>query len=65
MKNLHYDLVKLLHCLADIEWRIDKHYSADAAECERCKEIFEKIKKNATEGIELLTEEIEKHGRLV
>jgi len=64
MKNLHYDLVKLLHCLADVEWRIDKHYAADAEGCDSCKKIFEKIKNDASEGVKLLTEEIAKHGKL-
>jgi len=64
MKNLHYDLVKLLLSASDTEWRISKHYLEDSEECEGCREVLEKIKNDAAEHARLLTDEIEKHGKM-
>lgn len=30
MKNINYDLVKLLHSTLDIVWRLENHYIKDA-----------------------------------
>lgn len=32
MKNVNYNLIKLLHSTLDIIWRIEKHYLKDAEE---------------------------------
>lgn len=52
MKNINYDLLKLLHTKLDTIWRIEKHYLADAesAKChsEGCMAtILEEDKKHA------------------
>ncbi len=64
MKNLHYDLVNLLHSISDIQWRIDKHYLNDAKECGECEKLFKKIRDSAEETAGLLAEEIARHGKL-
>lgn len=32
MKNINYDLVKLLHSTLDMAWRLEHHYIKDAEE---------------------------------
>lgn len=59
MKNINYDLVKLLHSMMDIVWRIENHYAKDAEEA-KChsigalKQILEQEKKH----IEMISKEI-------
>ena len=59
MKNINYDLIKLLHTTLDTVWRLEKHYigDADVAKChsvDALKSILEDEKKH----IEWLREEI-------
>jgi len=61
MKNLHYDLIKLLHGKLDDAWRIEKHYLADA-DCDECREMFEKLLAADREQIEMLSRELKRHG---
>ena len=60
MKNLHYDLIKLLHGRLDYAWRIEKHYAADA-DCDKCRALFEKFLAVDREQIEMLSRELAKH----
>jgi len=59
MKNINYDLVKLLHTTLDTIWRLENYYIKDAEEA-KChsvstlKQILEDEKKHA----EMLREEI-------
>ncbi len=59
MKNINYDLVKLLHTTLDTIWRLENHYIKDASAV-KChsepalKKILEDEKKHA----EMLREEI-------
>ena len=59
MKNINYDLVKLLHTTLDAIWRLENYYVKDAEEA-KChsvsalKQILEDEKKHA----EMLREEI-------
>ena len=59
MKNINYDLVKLLHTTLDTIWRLENHYIKDSEEA-KChsvsalKRILEDEKKHA----EMLREEI-------
>jgi rubrerythrin len=59
MKNINYDLVKLLHTTLDTIWRLENYYVKDAEEA-KChsvsalKQILEDEKKHA----EMLREEI-------
>lgn len=60
MKNINYDLVKLLHTSLDKIWRLEKHYIKDAEEA-KChsagalKKMLEEEKRHA----EMLAKEIE------
>ncbi|OGM94865.1 hypothetical protein A2524_00200 [Candidatus Wolfebacteria bacterium RIFOXYD12_FULL_48_21] len=59
MKNINYDLLKLLHTKLDTVWRLEKHYieDADKAQCHSIgamKQILEEDKKQ----IAMLNEEI-------
>lgn len=59
MKNINYDLLKLLHTKLDTVWRLEKHYVEDAekAKChslDAMKRMLEDDKKH----IEMLNEEI-------
>lgn len=59
MKNINYDLLKLLHTKLDTVWRLEKHYIEDAehAQChsiDAMKQILEDDKRH----IALLNEEI-------
>jgi len=63
MKNLHYDLVKLLHSKLDNVWRLEKHYLKDAKECVRCRALFGKLLKAEKDGLEMLKKELTEHGK--
>ena len=59
MKNINYDLLKLLHTKLDTVWRLEKHYIADAehAQCHSIgamRHMLEEEKKH----IAMLQEEI-------
>ncbi|EKD23685.1 MAG: hypothetical protein ACD_81C00194G0001 [uncultured bacterium] len=59
MKNINYDLLKLLHTKLDTVWRLEKHYIEDAekVQChsvDALKQILEDDKKH----IAMLNEEI-------
>lgn len=59
MKNINYDLVKLLHTTADTVWRLENYYvkDAEAAKCHSIpalKEMLEAERKH----MEMLREEI-------
>ena len=59
VKNINYDLVKLLHSKMDNAWRLEKFYCGDAKEAkchsyEGLKQMLDDEKRH----IELLTKEI-------
>ena len=59
MKNINYDLIKLLHTTLDAIWRLERHYVEDAEKVNchsvtALKQILENEKKHA----EMLREEI-------
>lgn len=59
MKNVNYNLVKLLHSTLDDIWRLEKFYVEDAkkAGC-HSKTALEKILENKREHARMLREEI-------
>ncbi|OGC47427.1 hypothetical protein A2713_02335 [candidate division WWE3 bacterium RIFCSPHIGHO2_01_FULL_35_17] len=59
MKNINYDLIKMLHCKLDSAWRLEKYYIDDAKEA-KCHSIsaLEKILEEDKKHIETLKEEI-------
>ncbi|MCL5733270.1 MAG: hypothetical protein M1334_01220 [Patescibacteria group bacterium] len=54
MKNINYDLIKLLHTSLDKIWRLEKHYIKDAVDA---KHDPAKLKK--------MLEEEEKHAKML
>ena len=63
MKNINYDLLKLLHSKLDTVWRLEKFYvrDADEAKC-HSKGALEQILKEEREHIAMLRQEIK--GRI-
>ena len=63
MKNINYDLVKLLHMKLDSVWRLEKYYINDAnvAKCHSLPAL-EKMLADDKEHIKMLQEEIK--GRI-
>jgi len=63
MKNANYNLVKMLLAKLDDAWRVEQHYSKDAAEhgCEECRQLLDKILAADKEHIELLRQELARH----
>lgn len=61
MKNINYDLVKLLHNKLDTCWRLEKFYCKDAldAQCESISAL-NKILEDEKIHVEMIRREIEK-----
>ncbi len=59
MKNINYDLMKLLHTKEDTVWRLEKHYIQDA-EVAKCHSIdtLHEILKEEKQHIKMLSDEI-------
>ncbi|MEX1064274.1 MAG: hypothetical protein WD898_01675 [Candidatus Paceibacterota bacterium] len=59
MKNINYDLLKLLHSKLDNVWRLEKHYVDDAKEA-KCHSVpaLEQILEDEKRHVEMLREEI-------
>ncbi|MBI2075228.1 MAG: hypothetical protein HYT82_01000 [Candidatus Harrisonbacteria bacterium] len=59
MKNINYDLVKLLHTTLDTVWRLENHYIKDA-EAAKCHSVpaLKQMLKDAKKHAEMLREEI-------
>jgi len=62
MKNVNYNLLKVLHGKLDNAWRIEKHYLRDAAKgCTRCRTILKRIWTDDKRTIEALRVELAAH----
>lgn len=59
MKNINYDLIKLLHSTLDTTWRLEKYYVADAKKV-KCHSVpaLEKMLANERRQAETLVKEI-------
>lgn len=59
MKNINYDLLKLLHSTLDNIWRLEHHYVKDAEDA-KCHSVsaMKKILANEKENAKMLREEI-------
>lgn len=59
MKNINYDLLKLLHTKLDTVWRLEKHYIEDAekANCHSIKAMKQMLEDDKRH-IAMLNEEI-------
>ncbi|HBI25358.1 MAG: hypothetical protein UT41_C0001G0533 [Candidatus Wolfebacteria bacterium GW2011_GWC2_39_22] len=51
MKNINYDLLKLLHTKLDTVWRLEKHYIEDA----------EKVQCHSVDALKQMLEDDKKH----
>ena len=51
MKNINYDLLKLLHTKLDTVWRLDKHYIEDE----------EKVQCHSVDALKQMLEDDKKH----
>ena len=62
MKNINYNLIKLLHCSLDDTWRIEKHYLKDVkGNCKECTELLKKIDRDINNHIKILRNELIRH----
>ena len=63
MKNINYDLIKLLHMKLDSVWRLEKYYIRDANDA-KCHSIpaLEKMLEDDEKHVKMLQEEIK--GRI-
>jgi len=55
MKNINYDLVKLLHTTLDAIWRLENHYIADA----------EKVNCHSVSALKQILEDEKKHAEML
>jgi len=63
MKNINYDLIKLLHIKLDVVWRLEKFYIKDANEA-KCHSVpaLEKMLEEEKKHVKMLQDEIK--GRI-
>ncbi|OGY42359.1 MAG: hypothetical protein A2Y82_04305 [Candidatus Buchananbacteria bacterium RBG_13_36_9] len=63
MKNINYNLVKMLHSKLDDLWRIEKFYLRDAkkTKSKNCEKLFAEMQKDLKKEIKLLQQEIARH----
>ena len=63
MKNINYDLIKLLHMKLDSVWRLEKFYIRDANDA-KCHSVsaLEKMVEDDKKHVKMLQEEIK--GRI-
>ena len=63
MKNINYNLVKMLHTKLDDLWRIENYYLRDAQKVKstNCVKMFKVMQKDLKKHIEMLTVEIARH----
>jgi hypothetical protein len=65
MKNINYDLVKLLHHSLDEAWKLEKFYLKDAKKSTcNCSKVLKRLLDDNQKHIAMLREEIEHHSRL-
>jgi len=64
MKNVNYNVLKVLHTELDNLWRIEKHYLKDAkkSRCD-CPKILKVIQKDAKRHIDMLRRELGAHHK--
>jgi len=64
MKNVNYNVLKLLHNQLDDLWRIERHYLKDAkgARC-NCPKLLKTMQKEMKRNIEMLKKELVAHHK--
>jgi hypothetical protein len=64
MKNVNYNVLKLLHNQLDDLWRIEKHYLKDAksTKCD-CGRLLKTMQKDMKRNIEMLKRELAAHHK--
>jgi len=65
MKNINYNVLKLLHNQLDDLWRIERHYLKDAkgTRCS-CSKLLQSMQKDMKRNIEALKKELVKHHKM-
>lgn len=64
MKNVNYNVLKVLHTELDNLWRIEKHYLKDAKKCRcGCSKLLKEIQKDAKRHIDMLRKELGAHHK--
>ncbi|MBU1032479.1 MAG: hypothetical protein ABII13_00690 [Patescibacteria group bacterium] len=64
MKNVNYNLLKLLHNQLDDLWRIEKHYAKDAKRTKcNCLKLLQKMRKEMQANIDALKKELIAHHK--
>ena len=60
LKDWNHDLVQQLSETSDSLWRMGE-YSKNAEGCEHCSGMWDRLRKDYEDHVELLTNEIERH----
>lgn len=63
MKNVNYNLIKMLHNTLDDLWRIQKYYARDAKKlrCPGCIALYKNMEKDIKNHLGLLQTEVKNH----
>lgn len=63
MKNVNYNLVKMLLAKLDDVWRVEKHYAkdAEAMNCADCQRVLNTVLDADKKHAEMLREELSRH----
>lgn len=64
MKNVNYNVIKLLHNQLDDLWRIEKHYQKDAKKTKcGCAKLLATMRNDLKKNVVLLKEELGSHHK--
>jgi len=65
MKNVNYNVIKLLHSALDSAWRIEKHYIKDAkgSKC-GCGKLLKGMRADLERHVESLKKELGAHHKM-
>lgn len=65
MKNINYNVLKLLHNQLDDLWRIERHYLKDANGCKcGCFKLLKGMQSQLKKNIEALKKELGMHHKM-
>ncbi len=65
MKNVNYNVLKLLHNQLDDLWRIERHYLKDAKGCRcSCAKLLKGMQRQLKGNVEALKKELAAHQRV-
>lgn len=65
MKNVNYNVLKLLHNQLDDLWRIERHYQKDAKGCRcGCAQLLKSMRSQLKKNVESLKKELAAHHKM-